>query len=218
MTDKIKLSKMSGKLTGITGINTNPLTNEYCKASSNTKHDNHICKSCYSCYMLKTFRKGCVNAFEYNSRLLSEHLLDIDTIPKIKTELCRIHAHGELINTIHLLNLVTIVKFNPNTTFALFTKRLDIVNDVFNNITNKPSNLIIVFSNPSITKVVTESPSRHIDKVFNVVKKIPYLMLIDPNTHICKGKSCINCKQCFKPGFKIIYEELRERPNINKTG
>ena len=217
MTDKVKISEMSGKLEGIAAINTNTLSNGYCKAMNGCKDKNIVCTYCYSSYMLKTFRKNCIDAFEYNSKLLSQHLLDYEAIPKIKTELCRFNAHGELINTIHLLNLVTIIKFNPNTTFTLFTKRLDIVNDVFNHITNKPSNLIIVYSNPSITNVVTEPPSRHIDKVFNVVKKIPYLMLIDPNTHICKGRSCINCRQCFKPGFKIIYEELREKPNINKT-
>ena len=101
MTDKVKLSKMTGKLIGITGENTNPLTNEYCKANNNTVHDNHICKHCYSCYMLHTFRKNCINAFQHNSELLSKPLSD-KAIPLIKTPLCRINAHGELINDTHL--------------------------------------------------------------------------------------------------------------------
>ena len=219
MTDKVKLSKMSGKLEGITGINTNPLNNDYCKANNNTIHKNHICKHCYSCYMLNTFRKSCINAFQHNNDILSMEQSDLSFIPRIKTELCRIHAHGELINDNHLINLIRICRANQDTIFTLFTKRLDIVNHTIEWM-GKPKNLVIVFSNPIIDMPIMSFDKyiyRYIDKIFNVVTKLNGILLIDDNIRFCKGKKCNNCRECYNHDKRIIFEELRVKPNINKT-
>ena len=219
MTDKVKLSKMTGKLTGITGENTNPLTNEYCKKRNNSKCDNEVCKHCYSCYMLHTFRKSCINAFQHNTELLSKPI-KIDALPVIKTELCRVNAHGELINDAHLLNIINQCLKNPNTTFSLFSKRLGIINRVLKSV-KKPNNLIIVFSNLKIDKPIMSlehKAFRHVDKIFNVVTSMPTaILLLDNAIHFCKGKRCNTCKVCYEPGERIIFEELRVKPTVNTT-
>ena len=56
-------SNGSGKLEGIPSLNTNTLTNEYCKKMSSSGNDNIICTHCYSVSMLKTFMKYCEPKF-----------------------------------------------------------------------------------------------------------------------------------------------------------
>ena len=54
-------------------------------------------------------------------------------------------------------------------TFSLWTKRKDIVYKVLKlDYTDKPKNLIFVYSNPKLDSVMTKVP-RHFDKVFNNV-------------------------------------------------
>ena len=44
----IKKSKMSGKLLGLDAINSNTLSNEFCKKEHKSPVQNKICKECYS--------------------------------------------------------------------------------------------------------------------------------------------------------------------------
>ena len=202
--NKVKISKMSGKLKELQAINTNTLTNDYCKRMNGCKNDKVICTMCYSHYMLSTFRKNCTGAFQHNSNMLSTKILDDKSFPKFsdKNDIIRLHAHGELINTTHMYNLITMVNLNPTKMFSLYTKRADIINKVFNHM-NKPINLILVYSNPIIDKPMTTIPN-HFDKVFNVLKQ-KHQEKIN-----CGAKNCNTCRLCYKKGgTNIIYEELK---------
>ena len=101
----------------------------------------------------------CQPSFQHNSEVLSSVVLQRHELPRITAAFCRFHAHGELINHKHFINFVNIARDNPHCTFALWTKRKDIVWQVLDDdYHSKPSNLILVWSNPKIDKVVQSVP------------------------------------------------------------
>ena len=140
-------------------------------------------------------------ALQRNSDALSQSILDDADIPFYIHAFMRINAHGELINDTHFRNIVLIARKNPHCTFALWTKRKDIVNRVayhednhkaFANGMDLPNNLILVYSNPTINKVMYEPP-RHFHKVFNNVE---YEHKTDEQN--CTGQKCKDCLLCYK--------------------
>ena len=196
MLEQIKISKMSGKLSGIGAINTDTTTNEFCIRQKDT---DTICGKCYSHKMLSTYRKSCVPAFQHNSRLLSE-LIDWDLLPVINQAYFRFNGHGELINMAHFQNIVNIARKNPHCNFALWTKRASIVRQFKEEL---PDNLILVFSNPRIDKVIYIPRGFH--KVFNNVS---------PDSDIkqnCTGKKCMDCLLCYRKGSAtdVIVEAVK---------
>jgi len=200
---KIQMSEMTGKLKNIQAINTNPLSNDWCIAMSNSPNKNIICTECYSCSMLKAYRRNCVPAFERNSIALSVAELKDDELPKLKAnDIIRIHAHGELINDIHLTNVLKLVNKYKNKTFSLYTKRKDIIENKFGN-TSKPENLILVYSNPTIDTPLVNMP-KHFDKVFNVCRAT------NLDKINCGALSCNTCRKCYdKSKENIIYEMIK---------
>ena len=193
----VKISTMSGKLEGIKAINTNTLSNHFCKKMVKSKNKKVICNDCYSWKMLSTFRKNAIPSFEHNSKLLSNK--DIDYIPYINQSLFRFNAHGELINELHLNNLVKITKKNPQCIFTLWTKRKDIITNYFL-YNDKPKNLILIYSNALVDTI--KNPPMFFDKSFNNVSS-------DSNKINCKDK-CINCRLCYsKNDVKIIIEKKK---------
>ena len=103
----------------------------------------------------------------------------------------RFNSHGELINDIHFENLCRIAEYNPHCTFTLWTKRATIVNKAFKK-REKPSNLILVFSNSKIGHIM-EKPPKHFDKTFNNVRGGDKLELQN-----CTGQQCKNCLTCYQ--------------------
>ena len=146
-------SKMTGKLDGLKAISSNTVTNPYCIQQNQCGNANNICTYCYSHTMLETYRKNMQPALERNSQALGNSVLSIEELPTILDAFFRFNAHGELINETHLINLVNIAKKNPHCNFALWSKRYDIVKSVFSKM-EKPSNLIMVFSNSKISSIL----------------------------------------------------------------
>ena len=185
---------MSGKLQGIGAINTDTTTNEFCIRQKST---DTICGKCYSHKMLNTFRKSCVPAFQHNSELMKD-LIDWDLLPIINQAYFRFNGHGELINLNHYKNIINIAKKNPHCTFTLWTKRASIVRQI----ADVPVNLILIFSNPRIDKVI--GVPRGFDKVFNNV---------DKNSGIsqnCTGRKCMDCLICYKHNdTNVIIEAVK---------
>jgi hypothetical protein len=192
----IKVSKMSGKLSGIAGINTNSLSNLFCQKM---EKGGSICKWCYSCSMLRGLRKNCIPAWESNSIELSTKELSNSDIPKIDANIVRFHAHGELINRTHFRNFLKIAKAYPEKRFALFTKRIHLTKGE-----DIPKNVTMVFSNPQMDQIL-EKPPQGFDKVFNVVT-------VESERVNCGAKSCIDCQKCFhKNGTKVIIEKIKTK-------
>ena len=105
----------------------------------------------------------------------------------------RLQSHGDLINELHLKNLMAIVKANKWTTFALWTKRKNVIKEYFDKHT-KPDNLILVYSNPLINKVIeAKDKPTYFDKVFNNVDKDTL-----KDRQNCTGQQCFSCRRCYQ--------------------
>ena len=189
LSDMLKISTMSGKLKGFKALNTNTLSNDFCVKMYNSGKNDVICTFCYSHRMLNTYRKSCVDPWQNNSDLLSKSLLKDYQLPRIKDSEFRFHGHGELINSKHLKNFVLIVEHNPKCNFALWTKRKNIVRAVFKK-QERPNNLILVYSNPIIDKVM-KKPPKGFDKVFNNVNS-------PTDGENCTGQKCKDCLACYE--------------------
>ena len=183
--NQLAWSVMSGKMEGIPALNTDTTTNKFCIAKSKDKDS--ICSECYSWNMLKTFRKNAVPRFKMNSDILSSRVLEMNELVRPKGNHVRFNAHGELINTNHVQNLVNYALFYPQVTFTLWSKKKALIQSFFNK-QNKPDNLILIYSN-EIVGTVYKSVPKYFDKVFNGVSH---------GNHVinCDAK-CIDCMKCY---------------------
>lgn len=185
----VHISIMSGKLDGFKSISTNTLTNQFC-IKMNRANEEIICSHCYSHTMLKGFRKNAAPPLQRNSDLLSSRPLTVDELPFMKENYVRFNAHGELINAQHLENLVAITLHNPHCNFALWSKRKDIIKKFFS-INEKPSNLLLIYSNPKIGTIIKEPPI-YFDRTFNNVLEDEYV-----DRQNCTGQKCKHCLLCY---------------------
>ena len=186
----IHISKMTGKLDGFQAISTNTTTNPYCiKQNASGKADN-ICTKCYSHTMLKSYRKNMQPALQRNSEALANKVHDPEYLPTINQAWFRFNAHGELINLTHLENLNRIARKNSHCSFALWTKRNDLVSKYYAT-REKPSNLILIYSNPKVSTIMSKPP-KHFDRTFNNVLQEEHT-----DKQNCTGQKCKDCLLCY---------------------
>jgi len=204
MQSVIKISKMSGKLDGLRAISTNTLTNPFCIKMNASKKQDNICTKCYSVAMLNGLRKNCAPAWQHNSDMLSGGIIPDHMLPTILDAFFRFSAHGELINLTHLENLHNIALHNPHCSFALWTKRKDFIRKFYSQ-HKKPANLILIYSNPTINRVM-QSPPEFFDRTFNNVEK--HFKGIEQN---CTGQKCRDCLLCYTigNGVQTIVEAVK---------
>ena len=185
-------TKMNGKMKGMISINTSPLTNEFCKSMVET---DAVCKSCYSTRMMKMY-KSADKAFTDNALELSTGILK--DIPKINAHTVRFNAHGELVNSAHMYNLMEIARNNPRTTFTLWTKRKDLVWKYCRDFP-KPKNVIFIYSSPQLNQ--KSKKPEYFDKVFTVwTKEHKNKSFIN-----CGDKKCIDCMTCYTLGDRKTF-------------
>jgi len=189
----VHISVMTGKLEGLRAISTNTRTNPYCIKQNESTDEENICTKCYSHVMLKSYRKNMQPALQRNSDVLAEYVLAVADLPIILDLYFRFDAHGELINETHFINLINIARANSRTSFALWTKRTDIVNKVMRS-QAKPDNLILIFSNPKIGRILPKPP-KHFDRTFNNVLQHEHV-----EQQNCTGQKCKDCLLCYKVG------------------
>ena len=201
----VHISVMTGKLDGLRAISTNTRTNEYCIKQNASGDASNICTKCYSHTMLSSYRKNMQPALQRNSDALSSRMLETHEIPKILDSVFRFDAHGELINATHLANLSAICESNPRTSFALWTKRNDIVGKFFR-ARAKPVNMILIYSNPKISHIMAKPP-KHFDRTFNNV-----LEHEEVERQNCTGQQCKDCLLCYTPGNGVttIVEKVKK--------
>ena len=190
-----------GKMKGFHSLNTSPLDNMFCEAMS--KNPKSICYNCYSRKSLRTYAQSARRPWKLNGRILSSKVLNSSELPKTSKEYFRFQSHGELINENHYVNLVNIAKKNPNTTFALWTKRKNIVKK-FGKM--GADNLVLIYSEPMINNTSKEIPEEF-DRRFTVFTKD---FAKDHNINInCHGKSCMDCLECYSGEEKYINEIIK---------
>ena len=194
--EKLKITVGTGKLEDVRSLNTSPLSNSFCMKMSK---GNSVCSKCYSIKSLKTYRKGCDKAWDRNGDILTEKVYPVEEMPFLNDAIFRIHSHGELINETHLENVYNLARRNPQTTISIFTKRKDLVAKV----KDRPENVILVYSNPVMDRVM-ETPPPNFHKVFNVVTQR------EGNNVNCGARKCANCQICYKFNSPDVVVELEK--------
>lgn len=187
------ISKMTGKMRGFYSINTNPLDNPYCEKMSTVPGS--ICSQCYSRRMLKTTRKTCNPSWSQNGEILSREIIPDEFLPDLFRLACngafRFSSHGELINETHLINLCNIARRNPAVTFALWTKRIALVQK---NLSQIPENMILVASSRWVDVTPPDVPVGF-DKVFSAYHKEYAEQHKIPINCMGHCKECMTCYQ-----------------------
>lgn len=223
-------SNLLGKLEKFKAIGNNTSKNKFCydryiiakKKNEKANKIIDICGVCYSQESLSGFRKNTQKALDKNEifaeKLLNENDLKqifilqsfyrFDHHGELLTELC--NNKGEIVKKFPKFNMIEnycrIAEYNPHCNFSLWTKRKDIISKFFKN-RIKPKNLILIYSNLTVDKVVYKIP-KYFDKVFNNVNG-DYLK----EQQNCTGQKCINCLKCYKHSNKqennIIIEKTK---------
>ncbi len=204
----LHITSHSGKMELIPSISTSMRLNERC--TKRAAIEGSICSKCYAETLLK-LRKNMNPCLERNTRLLTSEVLPLEMLPRVNAQIFRFESFGELNNTIQVQNYFNICKVNPYTTFALWTKNLDLVRDVIDAGIEKPSNLNIIYSSPMINKSIADivlDVFPWVDKVFTGYDKA----FIKANGSEVNGGSrdCFNCRVCYsKNDIKEINEQLK---------
>ena len=211
MSGRVHVSNQSGKTIGLKAINTNPLENGFCHKMSQLS--SVVCSLCYSRKMLQSYRKSCVPAFSANNFYLSRAELTISEIPRIKTgSTVRFNAHGELLNLFHAINCIKIAFWNPDSIFALWTKRPALVQDALRLFQCSGStgidavpNLTLVYSEPILNSADPAKLPKNFHHVFSVYTS---KHADSHNIHINCEKKCIDCMKCYRKNTTVHINEL----------
>lgn len=203
--EQLHITHHKGKMTGINSISTSCMLNPYCQERQ--KHTTLVCYKCYAKKYLR-LRPNLREKMAHNTELLTEKLLNDRQIPIINDLYFRLESFGDLINETQAINYLRICELHPKTTFALWTKNLRILENVFTEF-KKPENLIINYSSPELNKQTpVDDLPEWVDHVFTVYDK---KFAEDNNVPInCGAIHCLSCLKCYEHGGdKYINEILK---------
>jgi hypothetical protein len=183
MTAQLHLTRHKGKLDGVPSINTSPHENEYCEVMSAVP--GMVCGVCYA-RRLTLFRRTLERLCVSNGDLLRVYPMPCP-VPRFNERYVRLHSFGELINKAHLMNFYDIAQGNPQTTFALWTKRRDWVQGSKR---KRPDNMILIYS---VTQL--DPPER----LMKVPKGFDHVYGVYTSGPEC-GDRCLSCLKCYSRG------------------
>ena len=197
----LHISDGTAKMEFIRSLSTYQYINTNCKNFS--KVDGSICKKCYARKYIKLYT---LDAFLIkNSLLLAYSDLSkkqLENICLYNTMFFRFESFGDLLNERHLKNLLKICKYYKRTNFALFTKNVKIVKNVFET-TKQPKNLFMVFSSLMLNQQTNNFIKVNNMRIFTVYDKA-HIESVDFN---CE-KKCITCLKCYTKQNVIFINEL----------
>lgn len=182
--------KGSGKMLGMTSINDDPYSNDYCLHECDNKN---VCYAKRFCNIYPVLSP----TFKRNGDIMSAEMMDYQDLPSFSPGSCvRIHSYGEFRNKTHLLNMIYIAYKNPKTTFVGWCHRADLIADVA-----LPPNMRFIYS-------------ARIDEIDVVIPKNycgAYIPIKDADVPIfCRGQRCIDCFRCYSnPCVGKVYAKFK---------
>lgn len=225
---------MSGKMEGMSGLSTSCLHNTHCQ--NRIKNNIGICKHCFAKSILEQYNMvnketDTLEAFSdtyinmyHNYILLTSRELNKSQFPKVTSSIFRFESLGDLQNETQVKNYFNLCNWNQSTKFTLWTKNPWLIRNVISEGYEKPSNLIIIYSNPYLNNEAYKTyaydyslmtPERYfnlypfIDKVFSVFE---WEYAINNNIAInCCDKHCHDCKICYSNNnIQFVNEILKK--------
>lgn len=214
----VKITKHTGKMSGIPSVSTSQIFNKACKLLSQNKQN--ICYYCYARKYSKLY-KNLDAALLYNTLLLSFTYIN----PKTQAaglanfKYVRFESFSDLQNMQHFYNLYQIAKYFNETNFALWTKRHLLVFGVMS--TLKPlKNLNFILSNFRLNDKGERIKDLFIAKFESLginPKNLKYFNVFESdfawNNNIeinCGARSCASCLKCYKRNNIQCINELKK--------
>lgn len=191
----------SGKIEGITSLDSSALSCEFCKTMrENAQHNSAIvCGDCYAAALAR-FRVNMEQRHRLNQDILSDTLFEIDELANIpfNTIYNRFNSDGDIENTIQARNYLRIAKANSNKHFALWFKNLPAVKAA-RELEGKPENVIFIYSSCMI--------GFSSERIMEMFPWIDYVFTVYPdhdstNKAIAAGACECNGRKCFDCGYK----------------
>lgn len=194
-----------GKMTGIYSISTYCGCNERCKKNSAVKGS--VCEHCFA--MRQTsYMPSMQIPLKKNLEILTNQIIPEEKLPIINASWFRIESFGDIANVTHAINYLNLIRKNPQTFFAWWTKNPDLIKKAFEKTGyEKPNNVNIIRSSLFLNKAIRPG-YWFVDKVFTVWEKgAPEMHNVQIN---CGARSCLKCRRCYeKNDLVYINEELK---------
>lgn len=197
----------TGKMADIFSLSSAVTTNKLCQ--SRRAVEGSICSHCFAAAQM-SYRKGMEQCFIENSKILASGLIPEEQLPDFGgREIVRIESFGDTNNSIQAANYLRIVKANPQTLFAIWTKNPQHYFDAVQAGFEKPDNCNIILSSMYINRPA-EVPAKYaglINKVFTVFDK-ETSKIVPIN---CGARSCNTCRRCYRktPFVEFVNEILK---------
>lgn len=194
----------TNKMDGIFSCNTAASYNPFCLDMHSNPET--ICSSGY-CFRYENMRPNAKERYRLNGETLKKRIPK-NRIPIFASNMSpfRWQAFGDLLNCYHLDNIYKVVDANDHIRFAIWTKRLDIVERVGLQVFD---NLQWVYSSLYPNTIVRlEDLPTGFNSVFIVWSKQG--LRDNPKIKINCSKKCYPCQRCYKPS-RVIYthEQLK---------
>lgn len=200
----------TGKMLGMFSLNTVCLFNKRCIARINAKPKNGkkiICAKCFANRMFK-FMKSMIPAFKQNLDILTTEIIAEEDLPIINACWFRIESFGDLANVTQAINYMNLIRKNPQTFFAWFSKNMDIVDEMFK-VTGYEKPVNVNFIQSSLYENEEEQPMYwFVDKVFTVYDS-EYIKENEVEIN-CGARSCLKCRLCYGKN-DIVYVREEEK-------
>ena len=189
----------SGKMSGMESLSTSCLDNKYCQ--NKCKNKSFICFKCFALAMLTGIYKSMQKSLSRNTRILTGGIIPEDLLPIINNLYFRFESFGDLNNEIQFVNYCNIARKNPQTVFALWTKNPFIIRQAIKSgMTEKPDNMIIIYSSPLLNKAVSlkriQAVYPFVDKVFTVFESEKEIENQGLKCN-CGARYCLDCLRCY---------------------
>lgn len=201
----------TGKMKGMVSVSTTCHNNAFCKKMQSK--EGTICQKCYADRIAKTYAHSFLPKYEQAGKELSERVLYIEELPKfdMSTNVVRIEAFGELINTTHAINYINIIRANPWINFAWWTKRPNLIARALKEMGIEfPNNCNVIYSNPYMDTVPKIQPYGFIDGYFTVWSSEEKAALNGCKIN-CGNRKCKECLNCYDAHNGTFYiNELKK--------
>ena len=196
--------KHTGKMEGMMSASTSCLCNPACIARM--KDESSICNKCFAGAMMKRYGalSGCMIR---NYEIINGKLFEQEELPIINAAWFRIESFGDLGSVTHARNYLRLIKRNPQTMFAWWTKNPGFLAQAIALEGGKPENVNIILSSPYMNVTMDSSRWWFVDKTFTVWDKEHESSAPVIN---CGSRRCMECRLCYtRNDVREIHESLK---------
>lgn len=198
----------SGKIEGVTSLDSTASNCEFCKAIRQANKDNDLC-ICNGCYDLQqeSYRLGCMSRHTLNMLIMMTIEFTVDELKMLTvTPIIRINSSGDTPNEIYARNMIKLAYAFPFAKVGYWTKNTSPIIKACDSL-GKPSNLTLIQSSCMIGKPATKV--KYFDYVFTVYPdKETTEKAIAAGASSCNGKKCKDC------GYKCYFANHDGNGNI----